>query len=94
MFPQNGIVEGKHCHIIETAHSLLLSTSFPSEFLDEAIRKIVHVINRIMPFVTSGLSPFEALYGYDPDYSYLKVFDSTFLFFFHKLNVVNCVFFL
>ena len=29
---QNGVVERKHGHIIETTHSLLLSTSIPSEF--------------------------------------------------------------
>ncbi|CAJ2647148.1 unnamed protein product [Trifolium pratense] len=74
---QNGVAERKHRHIVETARSLLLSASVPTEFWGEAIRTSVHAINRIPSSVTSGLSPFEKLYGYSPDYSSLKVFGST-----------------
>ncbi|CAJ2641032.1 unnamed protein product [Trifolium pratense] len=74
---QNGVAERKHRHIVETARSLLLSAAVPSEFWGEAIRTAVHVINRIPSSITSGLSPFEVLYGHAPDYSYLKVFGST-----------------
>ncbi|CAJ2650750.1 unnamed protein product [Trifolium pratense] len=74
---QNGVAERKHRHIVETARSLLLSASVPSEFWGEAIRTAVHVINRIPSSVTSGLSPFEKLYGSTPDYVSLKVFGST-----------------
>lgn len=70
---QNGVSERKHCHIIETAFSLLLYVWVPSEFWSKAILTVVHVINRI----TSGLSPFEKLYNYILDYSSLKVFGST-----------------
>ncbi|CAJ2651271.1 unnamed protein product [Trifolium pratense] len=75
---QNGVAERKHRHIVETARSLLLSAAVPGEFWGEAIRTAVHVINKIPSSVTSGLSPFEVLYGYAPDYSYLKVFGSTY----------------
>ncbi|CAJ2637857.1 unnamed protein product [Trifolium pratense] len=74
---QNGIAERKHRHIVETARSLLLSASVPREFWGEAILTAVHAINRIPSSVTSGLSPFEKLYGSCPDYSSLKVFGST-----------------
>ncbi|CAJ2639186.1 unnamed protein product [Trifolium pratense] len=74
---QNGVAERKHRHIVETARSLLLSASVPTEFWGEAIRTAVHAINRIPSSVTSGQSPFEKLYGYSPDYSSLKVFGST-----------------
>ncbi|CAJ2636330.1 unnamed protein product [Trifolium pratense] len=74
---QNGVAERKHRHIVETARSLLLSASVPCEFWGEAIRTAVHAINRIPSSFTSGLSPFEKLYGSTPDYSSLKVFGST-----------------
>jgi hypothetical protein len=74
---QNGVAERKHRHIVETARSLLLSASVPKEFWGEAILTAVHAINRIPSLVTSGLSPFEKLYGSSPDYSSLKVFGST-----------------
>jgi hypothetical protein len=74
---QNGVAERKHRHIVETARSLLLSASVPSEFWGEAVLTAVHVINRIPSSVTSGLSPFEKLYNSTPDYSSLKVFGST-----------------
>ncbi|CAJ2675738.1 unnamed protein product [Trifolium pratense] len=74
---QNGVAERKHRHIVETARSLLLSASVPKEFWGEAILTAVHAINRIPSSVTSGLSPFEKLYGSCPDYSSLKVFGST-----------------
>ncbi|KAE9596295.1 putative RNA-directed DNA polymerase [Lupinus albus] len=56
---------------------MLLSASAPSEFWGEAVKTAVHVINRIPSSVTSGLSPFERLYGHPPDYSSLRVFGST-----------------
>ncbi|XP_062089426.1 uncharacterized protein LOC133795958 [Humulus lupulus] len=74
---QNGVAERKHRHIVETARSLLLSAYVPSEFWGEAILTAVHSINRILSSVTSGLSPFEKLYGHAPDYSSLRIFGST-----------------
>lgn len=74
---QNGVAERKHRHIMETACSLLLSTSVPSEFWGEAVLTVVHGINRTPSSVISGLSPFEKLYASIPDYSSLKVFGST-----------------
>lgn len=64
-------------HIVETAHSLLLSSLVPSEFLGEAILTAVNLINKILSSHTLGLSPFEKLYGYAPDYSSIRVFGST-----------------
>ena len=55
----------------------MLSASVPSEFWGEAVLTAVHAINRIHSSVTSGLSPFEKLYGFVPDYSSMKVFGST-----------------
>ena len=74
---QNDVAERKHRHIVETARSLLLSSSVPSVFWGEAVLTAVNLINKIPSSHTSGLSPFEKLYGHPPDYSSLRVFGST-----------------
>eukprot|EP00257_Ricinus_communis_P021104 XP_015580507.1 uncharacterized protein LOC107262007 [Ricinus communis] len=74
---QNGVAERKHRHILETARSLLLSASVPSEFWGEGVLSSVHLINRIPISHNSSLSPYERLYGRPPDYSSLRIFGST-----------------
>jgi hypothetical protein len=74
---QNGVVERKHRHIVETARSLLLSVFITSEFWREAVLTAISLINTIPSSHSSGLSPFEKLYGYVPDYSSFKVFGYT-----------------
>ena len=44
---QNGVAKSKHRHLVETARSLLLSASVPSEFWGEAVLTIVTLINTI-----------------------------------------------
>ena len=44
---QNGVVERKHRHIVETSQSLLLSAFIPIVFWGEAILTIVTLINSI-----------------------------------------------
>jgi len=73
---QNGVAEKKHRHIVETARSLL-STFVPSEFLGEVVLIAVSLINTIASSHSSGLSPFEKLYGYVPDYSSFRIFGCT-----------------
>jgi hypothetical protein len=74
---QNGVAKRKHRHIIETACSLLLSASIPSEFWGEVVLIAVSLINIISSSHSSGLSPFEKLYGHVPDYSSFSVFGCT-----------------
>ena len=74
---QNGVAERKHRHIVETARSFLLSAFVPSEFWGEAILTTVSLINTISSSHSSGLSPFEKLYGYVPDYSSFRFFGCT-----------------
>jgi len=75
---QNGVAERKHRRIVETARSLLLSAFVPSEFWGEAVLTAVSLINTIPSSHSSGLSSFEKLYGYVPDYSSFRVFGCTY----------------
>jgi len=74
---QNGVAERKHRHIVEIIRSLLLSAFVPSEFWGETVITAVSLINTITSSHSSGLSSFEKLYGYVPDYSSFRVFDCT-----------------
>ena len=74
---QNGVTERKHRHIVETARSLMLSSSVPSELWGEAVLTGVRLISTIPSSYTSGLSPFKKLYGFPPDYSFFRVFGCT-----------------
>jgi len=74
---QNGVVERKHRHIVETARSLLLSAFSPSEFWEKVVLTVVSLINTISSSHSSGPSPFEKLYVYVPDYSSFRVFGCT-----------------
>ena len=60
---QNGVVERKHRHIVETVQSLLLSASIRREFEGEVVLTTVTLINSIHSSYILGISPFETLYG-------------------------------
>ena len=59
-------------HILETARSLLLSASVPSQFLAEAVLTAVYFLNPSS--VISGLSLFERRFSTPPDYEELRVY--------------------
>jgi histone deacetylase 1/2 len=54
-----------------------LSAFVPSEFWGEAVLTAVSLINMISSSHSLGLSLFEKLYGYVPDYSSFRVFGCT-----------------
>ncbi|KAA0055911.1 Retrovirus-related Pol polyprotein from transposon TNT 1-94 [Cucumis melo var. makuwa] len=71
---QNGLMERKHHHILNSVRAQLLSGSCPEKFWGEAILTSVYVINRLPSRVIHNIFPFERLYGTPPSYSHLKVF--------------------
>jgi hypothetical protein len=71
---QQGSVERKHRHLVETGLSLLASASMPLKFWDEAFFTASFLINRLPSPVTQNKSPFEILFHTTPDYNFLKVF--------------------
>jgi len=71
---QQGLVERKHRHLVETGLSLLASASMPLKYWDEAFLTASFLINRLPSPVTQHKSPFELLFHKAPDYNFLKVF--------------------
>ncbi|KAG9458911.1 hypothetical protein H6P81_003419 [Aristolochia fimbriata] len=74
---QNGVVERKHRHILDTTRALLLSSSVPRVFWGEVILTSVYIINRLPSPILNNSTPFVVLYGGSPDYSSLRIFGST-----------------
>ena len=74
---QNGTVERKHHHIIETALSLLHQSSVPTQFCDEAVCTAVYLINRRPTQLLGNKSPYHIVYNQAPQYSLLKNFACT-----------------
>ena len=71
---QNGVVERKQKHILETARTLFFQSRLPMSFWGDCVQCAVHVINKMPLSVLKRKSPFEVLFGKKPDYSHLKVF--------------------
>ena len=85
---QNDVAKRKHRHIIETACSLLLSASVPSDFWGEAVLIAVSLIN----IIPSSYLILKKLYGMSliiPPLEFLVVSVS---FFVLMQNAINCPF--
>jgi hypothetical protein len=54
---QNGVVERKHRHILETARALLISYALAPHFWAEAVSTTVFIINRQPSTVLQGCTP-------------------------------------
>ena len=73
---QNGAVERKHRHIVETGLALLYHAHVPLRFWDDAFQTACYLINRLPTPLLHNKSPFETLFHSSPDYSFLKIFGS------------------
>ena len=71
---QNGVVERKHRHILETARAFRFQAHLPLHFWVECVSTAIHIINRLPTPLLSRQTPFERLYGKLPSYSHLRVF--------------------
>ena len=96
---QNGLVERKHRHLIETTITFLSQASLPSSYWSFAVQSAVTLIN-LLPTATLGFSsPWYKLHGQHPDISSLKIFGCACYPFLrpytkHKLNhrTTECIF--
>jgi hypothetical protein len=73
---QNGAIEHKHRHLVETGLPLLYHANVPLQFWDDAFQTACYLINRLPTPILSHQSPFEKLFQSSPDYSLLKIFGS------------------
>ena len=71
---QNGIIERKNKHLLDTVRSLLLESSVPARFWSEALSVVVHLINRLPSTKLNNESPYFCLYGAQPGYTHLHTF--------------------
>jgi histone deacetylase 1/2 len=69
---QNGSVERKHIHIVETGLTLLAHAKLPLHFWDHAFLTATYLINRLPSPTLDYKSPFFILNLQLPDYKFLK----------------------
>ncbi|KAJ6340305.1 hypothetical protein OIU77_008126 [Salix suchowensis] len=71
---QNGTVERRHRHIVETGLTMLGQCKAPLKYWNYAFETSVYLINRMPTAVLRNKSPFECLLRQVPDYAFLRVF--------------------
>ena len=69
---QQGKVERKHQHIVETRLSLLAHNSTPARYMHFLFESTVYLINQLPSSATNGLFPYELVHHSIPDYDFLK----------------------
>ena len=71
---QNGKVERKHRHIVETGLALLAQAKMSLKFWQEAFSYATFIINKLVSPLLKNKTPFELLYSFKPDYTQIKIF--------------------
>ena len=70
---QNGVVERRHRHLLETARAIKFQGNLPSKFWGCCVEAAAYILNRVPSTILKDKSPFEMLYGRAPSLSHLRV---------------------
>ncbi|KAK1424394.1 hypothetical protein QVD17_19723 [Tagetes erecta] len=71
---QNGRVERKHRHIVETGLAMLFNAHVPVSYWVDAFSSAVYIINRLPSKMLSNKSPFELLFSQVPIYANFRTY--------------------
>lgn len=71
---QNGVVERKHRHLLETSRALYLQSKVPIIFWGECLLPATYLINRTPLKSINFISPYEKLYKIEPNLDPLRIF--------------------
>ena len=71
---QNGVVERKNKHILETARALPCGGEVLKVFWADTVQLSIYQINRMPSSVFKGISPFQKLHRQTPNYDVTRVF--------------------
>ena len=71
---QNGVVERKHRHLIETVRALLFQSNLPKTFWGEYVMCAAYLINRLPFSSLNNISPYQKLFGIAPNNDHLRTF--------------------
>ena len=71
---QNGRIERKHQHILNVSRALMFQANLPVDFWGECVLTAVHLINRTPSGVLGNKTPYEMIFGHEPDFEALRVF--------------------
>ncbi|GAA0185436.1 transmembrane signal receptor [Lithospermum erythrorhizon] len=71
---QNGVVERKHKHLLETSRALLFQSNAPTQFWGECLLTATYLVNMFPLPSLNHTSPFQMLFQVAPSYSHLRNF--------------------
>lgn len=71
---QNGVLERKDRHILNTSRALRFDAGFPISLWGECVLTAAYLINRLPSKVIQNKTPHEVLLGVKPTYSEMTVF--------------------
>ncbi|XP_074297003.1 uncharacterized protein LOC141627673 [Silene latifolia] len=71
---QNGVVERKHKHLLETARALKFQSNLPTKYLDDCVLTTTYIVNRMPSKVLQNLSPYQILFGKPLELSHMRAF--------------------
>ncbi|KAF5812650.1 putative RNA-directed DNA polymerase [Helianthus annuus] len=71
---QNGVVERKHQHLLDTARALRFGAKLPKRFWGECVLTAAYIINRLPSKTIGDKTPYEKLYNQRAEYDHMRVF--------------------